>query len=286
MSRFFPSQAVQPIVALLSDRPGGNPTQYMIEKAFAHHDLDWRYLTVEVQPSDLADAVRGMRAMGFRGGHCGDPHKRLVVALLDGASDIATAVGAVNVIFREEDKLLGDNTEGRGLLLSLGRLTEPADKRVVLLGAGRAARAVAVELAAAGATEITVVNRTEHRSKELADLLVEKFQIAATPVAWDGQYDVPEGTDVVINATSIGRGDADAAVPLNLERLRSEMIVADLTIDPPRTRLLHEAAERGCKTLDGLGMYIEQVAVALTAWTGVEPQRDVMREAIEEFLEV
>ena len=75
-------------------------------------------------------------------------------------------------------------------------------------------------------------------------------------------------------------------MPLNLERLRSEMIVADLTIDPPRTRLLHEAAERGCKTLDGLGMYIEQVAVALTAWTGVEPQRDVMREAIEEFLEV
>ena len=284
--RFVPSQAVQPIVALLSDRPGGNPTQYMIEKAFAHHDLDWRYLTVEVQTSDLADAVQGMRAMGFHGGHCGDRHKQAVVDLLDGASETAAAVGAVNVIVREEDKLLGDNTEGRGLLLLRGRLTEPAGKRIVLLGAGRAARAVAIELGAAGATEITIVNRTEHRSKELADLLAEKFQIAVTPVAWDGQYDIPEGTDEVINATSIGRGDADAVVPLNFERLRSEMIVADLTIDPPRTRLLREAAERGCRTLDGLEMYIEQVAVAFAAWTGIDPQREVMREAIEEFLEV
>ena len=280
------SQAVQPIVALLSDRPGGNPTQYMIEKALARDDLDWRYFTVEVHAASLADAVRGLRAMGFRGAHCGNPHKRPVVPMLDRVSDTAAMVGAVNVILREDDALVGENTEGQGLLLALRRVIDPAGKRIVLLGAGRAGRAVAVELAAAGAAEITVVNRTEDRAKELAALLADKFPVAATPVAWEGDYEVPAEADVLVSATSISRDDPEAAVPVNLNTLRSEMVVAELTIDPPHTWLLREAAERGCKTLDGLGMYIEQVAVALKAWTGVDPQRNVMRDAIEEFLEV
>jgi len=280
------SAAVQPIVALLSDLPGGNPTQYMIEKAFEHHQLDWRYLTVEVRPDDLADAVRGMRAMGFRGGHCGHPHKKAVLPLLDRLSDTAETIGAANVILREDDQLLGENTEGKGLLAMLKTLADPAGMRIVLLGAGKAGRAAALELAQAAAAEITVVNRTVHRAGQLAEVLSEKFQIAATPLPWQDDFALPAETDLLVNATSIGRNDPQAAVPLSLDGLESRTIVADMTPDPPQTPLLRQAADRGCQTLDGLSMYIEQTAVAFQRWTTVDPDRHVMREAIEEFLEL
>lgn len=280
------SSAVQPIVVLLSDTAGGNPTQYMIEKAVAHHELDWRYLTVEVAPENLGDAIRGIRAMGFRGGHCDNPHKQAVIPLLDRTTETAAMAGVVNLIFRDSGGLVGENTEGQGLIQSLGRVTDPAGKQIVLLGAGRVARAIAVELATAGAAEITVVNRTQRHALELADLLAGKLHVAATPVVWRDDYEVPAGTDLLINATSICQGDHDARLPLQIDGLRPETIVADVTTDPPRTRLLREAGRRGCTTLDGLGMYIDQVAIGFKIWTGVDPDRDVMREAIEEFLEL
>lgn len=280
------SPAVQPIVALLSDRVGGNPTQYMIEKAFAHHELDWRYLTFEVTSEELGDAVRGMRAMGFCGGHCGNPHKQAVVPLLDRTTETAEMVGCVNLIFREEDELVGENTEGKGLLRSLRRLCDPAGKRIVLLGAGRMARAVAVELAAAGPAEIVVVNRTQERARALVDLLSSRLRVPASLVTWEDDYDLPAGTDVLVNATSIGQDDPEARVPLRPDGLRPELIVADVVTDPPQTWLLREAGRRGCTTLDGLGMYIDQVTIGLKLWTGVDPNCEVMREAIEEFLEL
>ena len=280
------SSAVQPIVALLTETLGGNPTQYMIETALAHHDLDWRYLTFEVAADDLGDAVRGIRAMGFRGAHCGNPHKQAVIPLLDRVTDVAGTVGAVNLIYREDDALVGDNTEGRGPLVSLRRVAEVAQKRVVLLGAGRMARAVGVELAAEQVAEITVVNRHEGHAQELVDLLTGRFQVPASFVPWAEPYEVPAETELVINATSVGREDADVQLAVDPDSLRRGMLVADVTADPPETWLLREARRRGCRTVDGLGMYIDQVAVGLELWTGVDPDRDVMREAIEEFLEV
>lgn len=280
------SPAVQPIVALLSDPVGGNPTQYMIEKAFAHHDLDWRYLTFEVTSEGLGDAIRGMQALGFCGGHLGRPHKQAVIPLLDRTIETAEIIGAVNLIFREDDALVGENTEGKGLLQSLRRVVDPAQKRIVLLGAGPMARAVAVELAQTKPAEIVVVNRTHQHARSLVDLLGEKFQVQASLAAWEDDYEVPAETDLLIHATAIGQEDPDARVPLVPDSLRPELIVADVTADPPQTRLLREAGKRGCTTLDGLGMYIDQVAIGLKLWTGVDADCDVMREAIEEFLEV
>ncbi len=280
------NSAVQPIVALLSDVPGGNPTQYMIEKAFAQHDLDWRYLTFEVTPENLGDAVRGIRAMGFRGAQCGGCHKQTVIPLLDRTTEAAAMAGVVNLIFRDGDDLVGANTEGKGLIESLRRVKDPAEMRVVLLGAGQVARAVGVELATAGAAEITIVNRSEPPARELAELLSGRLQVSATAVPWEDEYRVPAETDLLINATSLGWEDADARLPLAPDGLRPEMVVADVTPNPPQTWLLREAARRGCTTLDGLAMYIDQVAVGLKIWTGVEPDCGVMREAIEEFLEL
>lgn len=282
----MPSESLQKIVCCMGQPVAGNPTQFMMERAFTAAKLDWRYLTLEVPPESLADGIRGLRALGFRGGNFTIPHKVAVIQHLDGLSQAAELMGAVNCVNRVGDKLIGENTDGKGFVQSLRELTDPAEKRVVILGAGGAARAIAVEVALAKPAEITVVNRNESRGQELTTLLKDRVQISATFKAWQDDYDVPEGTQIVINATSIGLGDANARVPLNITTLHPEMIVADVIFNPPQTRLLRDAATRGCKTLDGLGMLVNQAVIGFKIWTGVDPDPKVMREALEEYLEI
>jgi len=276
--------ALQPILAVIGYPVAGNPTQYMMEKAFACHQLDCRFLTLEVAPENLADAVRGMRAMGFVGGNCCDPHKASIIAHLDRVSDQASLIGAVNCVVREDDALVGYNNEGQGMLQALRRCIDPAGKRVVILGAGHIARAIAVELAAAKASELIVVNRTVGRANELVEMLTGKLQTPAVAVPWEGEYAIPGGVDLVIQATPIGQEDTEAHVPVAPASLAPQMTVADVILNPPRTRLLREADECGCPTVDGLEVFLQQAALSLRQWTGVEPNITVMREAVEEFL--
>lgn len=264
----------------------GNPTQFMMERAFEAEGLDWRYLTLEVPPENLADAVRGMKAMGFRGGNFTIPHKVAVIQYLDGLSQAAELMGAVNCVNHHAGKLIGENTDGKGFVQSLRTVADPAGKSVVLLGAGGAARAIAVELGLAGISKITVVNRGHQRGQDLVDLLNNRVKIPATFVPWDSNYVVEDGTDIVINATSIGLGDETARVPIDARSLQPGMIVADVIFNPPRTIFLREAEERGCTTLDGLGMLVNQGVIGFMIWTGIEPEAGVMREALEEYLEL
>ena len=280
------NSSLQPILALLGWPAAGNPTQYMTEKAFAHHELDWRYLTLEVAPDDLGDAVRGLRALGFCGGNCAQPHKRSILPHLDRTTQTAGLVGVVNLIVRDEDELIGENTEGKALVESLARQTNPTEKRIVLLGAGRMARAVAVELALAGAAEITVVNRTEDHAAELAELIGGNLDTPCSAVVWDGEYSVPPETDVLIHATSIVQDDPRRTASLEPDSLSPQMTVVDATIDPPGTWLLDEARRRGCTTIDGVEVFVRQAAINFQRWTGVDPEQTVLREAVEEFLEL
>ncbi len=284
MATLVDGSNLQEICACFGQPVAGNPTQYMMERAFAHHGLDWRYLTLEVPPENLAAAVAGMRAMGFRGGNVTKPHKVAVLEHLDGTSQAAGLMGAVNCINRQGDQLIGENTDGKGFVQSLLSITDPGGKKVVLLGAGGAARAIAVELGLAGVDEITVVNRTPKRGEELATLLNDKVDTSARFVPWEGDYQLGEEVEVVINATSIGLFDPEARVPLDVETLREGMIVADVVFNPPETRLLSEARDRGCIALDGLGMLVNQGVISLLIWTGIEPDAAVMRDALEEYL--
>ncbi len=262
----------------------GNPTQFMMERAFAAAGLDWRYLTLEVPPEQLADAVRGLRAMGFRGANFTIPHKVAVLEHLDGLSPAAEVMGAVNCVNRDGDKLIGENTDGKGFVQSLREVVDPAGKRVVLLGAGGAARAIGVELGLSGAADITVVNRSAEQGEELAKLLSERASTIARYVPLQGDYEIPAEAEIVVNATSIGLGDAAAKVPVVVDSLRPELIVADVVFNPPETWLLRTAAQRGCQTIDGLGMLVNQAVISFRIWTGVEPDPTVMRDALEEFL--
>jgi shikimate dehydrogenase len=272
------------LVGSMSLGAAGNPTVAMIEAAFAHHGLPWRYINMEVTPEDLGVAVRGARAMGFRGFNCSLPHKVTVIPHLDGLGESASVMGAVNCVVRRGDKLIGENTDGKGFLRSLASATDPSGKKAVLFGAGGAARAIAVELAPAGVKKITLVNRSESRGRALLELLRDRLKLDAELVVWKGDYGVPAGTDLVINATSIGLYDAEARLNLDLETLRPGMVVADVIGNPPRTRLIREAEARGCRALDGLGMLVNQGIVAVQYWTGVEPDAGVMRRALEQAL--
>jgi shikimate dehydrogenase len=278
------SSSLQEIVALLGQPVAGNPTQYMMEKAFAHQGLDWRYLTLEVSPQDLGDAVRGMRSMGFRGGNCAAPHNAAILQYLDRTHPSAGHIGTVNCIVREGNDLVGENTEGKGLLESLRTRLDPAGKHIVLLGAGSVARAIAVELGLAGVAGITVVNRTAQRGEDLVKLLHEKVPAPATFVLWENDFKAPPETNVLVQATSIGQGDAAKRVAVDLETLTPEIVVADMVFNPARTRLLNDAAKRGCPTIDGLEMLVRQAAIAFKLWTDVEPDFTVLRDAVEEFL--
>ncbi|MCG6155651.1 shikimate dehydrogenase [Rubinisphaera margarita] len=276
----------QELTSVFGQPVAENPTQAMIEAAYQHHGLDWRYLTIEVAPEDLPAAVQGMRAMNFRGGNLTIPHKVAVIPLLDRLSEAAQLMGAVNCIIREGDELVGDNTDGKGFVDSLRPVCDPAGKKVVILGAGGAARAISVELALAGVEDITIVNRDSGRGTGLLDLLngpvAKATSVKATFVPWEGDFDVPPGTDVVINATSIGLfPDVNARIPLHMASLEPNMVVADVIPNPPETRLVKEARAIGCEVLDGLGMLVNQGVIGFRLWTGVDPDPVIMRRALE-----
>ncbi len=260
-----------------------NPTQHMIEAAFRHHGLDWRYIQFEVGPDDLGDAIKGFRSMGFVGGNCTIPHKVAVIEHLDRLGTSAELMGAVNCIVRDGDALVGENTDGVGFVSSVQELRDPAGQHAVIIGAGGAARAIAVELALAGTTRITIVNRTPERGQALVDLLNDKKLTRAEFVAWSGDYQIPAEANIVVNATSIGLfPDLDARIALDIETLQPEMLVADVIPNPPNTRFVQDARARGCTVIDGLAMLVAQGVVGFKYWTNVDADPAVMRRALEE----
>ena len=276
----------QELTAAFGQPISENPTQAMVEAAYRHHGLDWRYLTIEVGPDGLEDAVKGAKAMGFQGFNCTIPHKVKVIEYLDGLGESASLMGAVNCVVRRDGQWIGENTDGKGFVSSLRELTDPKGKKVVIFGAGGAARAISVEVALAGAQHITIVNRSADRGEELTTLLQDKLPCFANFTSWDSTFSIPSETDVVINATSIGLfPNLDARLDFDPESLHSGMVVADVIPNPPTTHLVRDACAKGCKVIDGLGMLVNQGVIGIRHWTGVDPDPAVMRAALEQVFE-
>jgi shikimate dehydrogenase len=274
------------LVGSFSQGANGNPTVAMIEAAFRHHGLNWRYINCEVPPEKLGDAVRGARAMGWMGFNCSIPHKVAVIQHLDGLGESAAIMGAVNCAVRRGEQFIGENTDGKGFLKSLMEVVDPKGKSLAMFGAGGAARAIGVELALAGCSSITIINRGHERGEGLVRLLNDKTPAKAKLVDWRGAYAVPQGTDIVVNATSIGLADGDAALDIELNSLKSGTVVADVIPNPPRTRLVRDATTRGCRVIDGLGMLINQGVIGVKYWTGIDVDPACMRQKLEEIFGV
>lgn len=272
----------QELVGVFGCPVAENPTQAMIEPAFQAMGLDWRYLTVEVAPADLADAVKGARAMGWRGFNCTIPHKINVIPLLDELSDAARVISAVNCVIHRSGKLIGENTDGKGFLESLRSLTDPSGLDIAILGAGGAARAIGFELALAGARSITIVSRNTERGRGLAAAIQDAAGTLTQHHHWSGAFSVPRSVHVLVNATPIGLyPDSEAEVPVESDSLRPGLIVCDVIPNPPRTPLIKRAEAARCHTLDGLGMLVNQGVLGIKAWSGADPSPAVMRTALE-----
>ena len=261
----------------------GNPTVAIVEAAYAHHKLNFRYINTEVQPKDLSAAVEGARAMNWAGFHLSAPHKVEVIKHLDGLGESAKLMGAVNCAVLRDGKLIGENTDGKGFLESLQEVSDPVGKVVTILGAGGAARAIAIEVALAGAKSVKIVNRDAQRGKELSKLVKNICDSIYYP--WDSNFAVPIETEILVNATTVGmHGNSNASLDIYFDSLNSSMVVADVIINPPQTELLTRATAIGCKTIDGLGMVVNQGVLAIKYWTGVDVDANVMRKKLLEVL--
>jgi shikimate dehydrogenase len=268
-----------------------NPTVAIMEAAYADAGANVRYINCEVPPESLTDAIRGAVGMGWLGFNCSIPHKVTVLAHLDELAESASIIGAVNTVIidrsGEVPRLVGENTDGQGFVASLRTVADPAGQHVVILGAGGAARAIAVETALAGALSITVVNRTAARGQDLADLVDTRTPAAGRYLPWTPSLHVPHGTGILINATSIGFHPNEADTPdVDMGSVEPGTVVADVVANPPETRFLSAAAHAGCVTLDGLGMLVNQALINARLWTGLDLSPVVMRTALEEALGV
>jgi shikimate dehydrogenase len=273
----------------MGDPVAGNPTQYMLEKAFAVADLDWRFLTFEVPPADFEAALRGARIFEFRGIMLAPPHRGAVHQYLESVTDAARLSGQVNCIQQHDGGLRGLNTEGQALRrLADGKLTFKG-LHAVILGAGRTAKSMAAELALAGAASIELVCIKPEQADPLVaslagDPQTAPCQVRVTPWPASGPIAVADDARLLVNATPVGRHDPKATLPIDAARLPAEALVVDMVFNPPATQLMRACNQRGLAAVDGLTLHVEQAAIAFEIWTGRKPDREAMREAVEEFL--
>lgn len=275
------------IVGSFSTGADGNPTVAMMDAAFAHEGLPWRYVNCEVPPEGLSAAVAGAEAMGWRGFNCSIPHKQAVINHLDSLAPAAEVCQAVNcVVMDPGGRHLGHNTDGRGFLDSLTTMIDPAGSQVLLIGSGGAAHAIAAELVLAGAASVAVASRNATTGPSLVDLVNRVSAGAGRLVEWptgDRPLVVPADVDVVVQATPLGMTpNENETVAVDWTQAGTDTIAADVVINPPRTRFLANATEAGALTLDGTGMLVNQAAENIRLWAGVDVDRLVLRAALEE----
>ena len=276
------------LVGVFGHPAAENPGVVIQEAAFRALGLNlWRFLTIDVEPNQLENAIKGLKAFQMRGINCTIPHKLNVIPYLDELSESARLIGAVNTIVNNGGKLFGENTDGKGFMESLAENgVDPAGKNIVVLGAGGAARAISVELSLANAGSITIVNRPEDAAlaKSLMELLTRIAPKCAF-VTWDHTYSVPADTDILVNATPIGLyPNVDEIPNIDLNTILPTMFVQDVIPNPAITPFLRAAEARGARWNTGTGMLINQAAINIELWTGLKPDKAVMLQALEEAL--
>lgn len=265
----------------------GHPVRHSLSPVihnagFASLGVDWVYGAFDLAPDGAGAGLAAMRALGIKGLSVTMPHKTEMARLVDEVSPAAARLASVNTLTLEDSgRVRGDSTDGDGLVSSLRAADiDVAGRRVVLLGAGGAARSVLDALLRHGAAHVDIVNRTASAAERAAAFDPQRCAV----VAGESVADAVAAGDLVVNATSVGMNrspDDPAASPIDGDWLRPDHVVVDLVYHPLETALLRDAARRGCLTVDGLGMLIHQAALQQQIWTGQLPDVAVMTAAAE-----
>lgn len=278
----IPVSGATSVVGIIGRPVAHSLSPLMHNRAFAHLGMDWVYVPFEVREGELAAAAAGLRALSVKGVNVTVPHKTSVLPYLDELTPEAAAVGAVNTVINRGGRLVGDNTDGIGFVRSLREEAgfDPRGRRAVVLGAGGAARAVAMALAWAGCERIVVVNRTESKARALADAVARQgAEASGLPLAREALAEVVAEADLLVQATTLGMA-GNPGLPVDADWLRPPLLVADVVYTPLETPLLRAAKARGCAVLPGWGMLLYQGAEAFERWTGVPAPTTVMREVL------
>ncbi|MFH2116077.1 MAG: shikimate dehydrogenase [Spirochaetota bacterium] len=277
------------LVGVFGHPAAENPGVVIQEAAFRALGLErWHFLTIDVDPDKLGDAILGLKAMKFRGINCTIPHKIEVLKYIDKVAPSAALIGAVNTIINDDSVLTGENTDGQGFMIALKDAGISAvGKHVVILGAGGAARAISVELALAGASHLTIVNIPKDMAlgEGLVKILKEKTTVAVDYVPWVGTLRIPADCDILLNATSIGLYPQVTEKPdIDYDSIPKGAYIQDVIPNPAFTPFLQEADNRGFRWQSGMQMLVNQAALNITMWTGLVPDKNVMLKALEEAL--
>jgi shikimate dehydrogenase len=257
----------------------GNPVRHSLSPiihngAFRRMGLNAAYLAFEVE--NLAAAISGIRGLGIRGVSVTIPFKTAIIPYLDQIEEVAGKIQAVNTLSHEGGRLIGHNTDWRGAVGALEEKIDLREKKVLLLGAGGAARAIAFGLKERGC-QVIIYNRSPARGMELAEAMGFVCPPLAAIHGWDAQ--------VIINATSVGMAPRGAETPWPKELLKEGTVVMDIVYQPVRTKFLREAEEQGCRTIDGLEMLARQGAAQIEIWTGKKPDIRSIKEDLQKALE-
>ena len=269
-------------LAVIGDPVAHSMSPLMHNAAISAAGIDYVYTACPVHGEQLQAAIHGFVALGFRGFNVTIPHKEAVLPLLDEIDDAAKAIGAVNTVVIEHGKTVGYNTDVAGFLSPLQAQGIPVQgKSAVVFGAGGAARAVLYGLLSRGVATLTVGARNHTKAQILVDAFVSMGCVSA--YNWhkeDFQRAVQEA-DLIVNTTPLGMHPREEEIiPIAWENVRPDAVIYDLIYTPVKTRLLREAEAHGCKTVNGEAMLVGQGAKAFQLWTGVEPDRQVMAEAL------
>lgn len=258
-----------------------NPIDRMFDAVYAHYGLNWTFWKSDVSSADeLGTAISGAQALGYAGYAITVPYKIEAVRHLDDFDEDVRVMGCTNYVTIEDGRFVGHQNDGKGLVKAISQVTDITGQRLVMLGSGGSGRAMAVEVARAGASGVTIISRNETTGREVAAIVERGTGVPATWQEWRGEARIPEGTGIVLNATPLGSFPELDMVPIDIESLTSSMTVADVITNPRITPLLAAAAARGCTIVDGVEMLVNLACQIFTAWTGIDPDPEVFRTAV------
>jgi len=262
-----------------------NPIDRMFDAVYAHYGLNWQFWKMDITSSvEIPVAIAGAKAMGFAGFCITVPYKIDVIENLDGFDEDVRVMGAANYVTFEEGRMIGHNNDGKGVVKAIEKVSSIAGKRIVMLGAGGAGRAMAVEIARAGAAHLTVITRRQSQGVEVAKLVQQATGVPTEWILWAGNIALPEGTQIVLNATHLGALPELEAVPIDWNTVPTDATFVDVITNPRITPFLETAREQGCSVVDGVDMLVQLAMQIFEAWTGISPDEQVFQKAVEKAL--